>query len=101
MCQVDEHNFEDKELYYRFYIDEDFRYKRYWEEAQPPSRANRRWRFQPHMVFNSPFLTPRIADGLQEGVSAGNAAMFRSFLDELRTRVRTVVTSDASWRVSK
>ncbi len=102
--QVDDHNFEDKELYYRFYADEDKKFKRWWErsptEAPVPAR-NGRWRFQPHVSCNSPFLTIRIADGLHAAMSRSEPAMFRSFLGELRRRVRTVALNDAGWRISK
>ena len=105
MCaQVDEHNFEDKELFYRFYVDEDKKFKRFWErpasEPQVPARLGR-WRFQPHIACNSPFLNIRIADGLHDAMRLGQPVMFKSFLSELRHRVRATASGEAGWRISK
>jgi hypothetical protein len=104
VLQVDEHNFEDKELFYRFYADEDKKFKRFWERpASEPLRPARQglWRFQPHIACNSPFLTIRIADGLHEAMELGQPVMLRAFLSELRRRVRHTATQDAGWRISK
>ena len=72
---VDDHHFEDKPFFYRFYLDEDRKYKRFWRPG-PSGKPSRRWRFQPHTVFNCPAMTVTLADALHDAVARSDKTLF-------------------------
>lgn len=80
---VGDHAFKDEWLYYIFHVDRD---DPVWS-IDLRQRWRPTWRFPPHVRCNSLFLTPAIADAVEEAIGRGDAAAARDALRDVRQRV--------------
>lgn len=100
LAQVDGHRFEDKPFFYRFYVDEDKKYKRFWK-VRTDGPVPVRWRFQPHTSNNSGLLSLPICEGVQHSFMRADHAAFMHYLREMRALARQRTAEEGGWRISK
>lgn len=101
--QVNEHPFEDKLLYYRFFVDEDARAKAFWAppDAATTAAPSPRWRIVPHTACNSRILSIILSDQLAASVSSGDKGGFLVAMKFGRMRAREWAEGTAPWRKSR
>ena len=111
--QCDEHKFEDKMYYYRFYADEDKKYKQFWRSTAAKAKrgstagsvlalvGSGRWRFQPHVACNSSLLSIAVMDGLYTSWVRSDHMHFMHYLQQARVSTRQRTADPAGWRMSK
>lgn len=95
---MDEHDFEDRVLYYRFYVDEDRRYKTFW--VRDPSRRLH-WRVQPRVACNSGITSLLLVDHMHDALARGDGAQFGDAIHSFRLRARRVAEEGGDWRFSR
>ena len=99
---MDDHGFEDKFLYYRFFVDEDAKYKQFWvSPGTPRARAVPRWRFRPRVACNSSIASVLLVDHLHDALNGGDPATFVSVLGMMRLRARLWAEDASDWRPSR
>lgn len=94
--QNDDHRFEDRELFYRFFIDEDKKFKAMWR-GNPKGR----WRFQPHTIANSSIVSLPIGEGVLLAWIRADHAAFVRYVHAMRAEARQRSLDTAGWRISK
>ena len=97
---VNNHDFCDGLLFFRFYADEASRYSyKFWAEQSPEEAAAdpRKFRFEPHTVANSLVLTVPLAKQLEAVVVRAPPSVVQGMFRVVRQRVLDVSRADGVW----